>query len=201
MPGGSGRSSLRFAITDDAGHNQVGIIHGSSKGGCQGIAQLPSLVNSSWNTWIEMAWKSAGPGKAAHKVFNSSAIERQLWIEFMQGAFYIQVCQIRGSTMPRSRDQKHIDVVALDEMVEVSIDQVDTRPGAPVTQQAVIDMLRFQWFLKQHVRFEINLCSRKVVGDAPVAGNRIQLRTLSLADVLYCNLRTAERQLGRRNFY
>src|SRR6266516_5653836 len=133
MPGGSGRSGLRLAIADDAGHNQIGIIHGSAKGGRQRIAQFSSFVNGSWNTRIEVTWKSAGPGKAAHKFFNPDAIERQVWIEFTECSFYIKVCQVCGSSMPRTRDQKQINVVALDEMIEVSIDQVDARAGPPVS--------------------------------------------------------------------
>src|SRR6266487_487732 len=132
MPGGSGRASLRFAITDDAGHDQVGIVHGSSKGGRQGVTQFPALVNSSWNTRIEVAGESTWPGKAPHKFFNPGPVKRQVWIVIVERAFQVEICEVCRCAMPWSRNQKHIDVIALYEVVKVRVDQVNTRTRAPV---------------------------------------------------------------------
>src|SRR5258708_5928388 len=143
MPGGRGRAGLRLTVTDDTGYDQIKVVHGSAKSGCQGITQLSAFVNSSRNTRIQVAGESAGPGKAPHKFFNSNPVKRQLWIVFMERAFQIEVGQVSGSPVPWSRDQEHIDVIAHYQVIEVSIDHVDTRVGTPVPQQTIFNIFRF----------------------------------------------------------
>lgn len=42
----SSRAGLSFAVSDDTRNNKIRIIHGSTKGYSQGIAQFPAFMDS-----------------------------------------------------------------------------------------------------------------------------------------------------------
>ena len=45
MPGGGQRAGLGFAVADDAGDDQVGIVEGGPEGMADRISQLAPLMN------------------------------------------------------------------------------------------------------------------------------------------------------------
>ena len=45
MPARCQRSSLRFAVADDAGNDQIGVVEGRSVGVREGVAELAAFVN------------------------------------------------------------------------------------------------------------------------------------------------------------
>ena len=64
MPGGGGGARLGLAVADDAGDDQVGVVHRRAEGGRQRVAQLAALVDRAGDAGIEVAGEAAGPGEA-----------------------------------------------------------------------------------------------------------------------------------------
>jgi hypothetical protein len=65
-------------------------------------------------------------------------------------------------------DIDHIQVVLLDDPVQVHVDKIQARRGAPVSQQARLDVFQLQGLFQQRIVVEINLAHRQIVGGAPV---------------------------------
>ena len=71
--------------------------------------------------------------------------------------------------MSRAADIDHVQVVFLDQAVGVGIDEVQSGRGAPVPEQARLDVFDGKRLGQQGVRQKINLTDGKIVGGAPVS--------------------------------
>ena len=60
LPGSGQRAGFRFAITDDTGNNQTGIIEGGPKSMTKRISQLTTFMNRPRCCWCNMAGDPAG---------------------------------------------------------------------------------------------------------------------------------------------
>ena len=61
-----------------------------------------------------------------------------------------------------------LSVAVADDAVEVGVDEVEPRCGAPVPEQSRFDVLGRQRFAQQRVVQQVDLADRQVVGGAPV---------------------------------
>lgn len=69
--------------------------------------------------------------------------------------------------MARTREVDGIQTVALDHPIGMGPDEGLTGARAPVSEQAVFDVLGLQWFPQQRVVLEIDHSNRQVVGGPP----------------------------------
>src|SRR5579885_2246747 len=185
MPGGGGWPRFCLPVADDAGDDQIRVIHRSAEGRAKRVAQFAALMNGAGDAGIEMAGKAAGPGETPDKLFQSLIVKGQFRIEMGNRPLQVEVGQVGRRTMPWSRDQKHIQLVASDEMVEVRIHQVDAGTGSPVAQQAILDIFRLERLPQQGIAFQVNLCCRQVIGDAAETRYGVQFLPMLLANLVY----------------
>src|SRR5438105_1390374 len=61
----------------------------------------------------------------------------------------------------------NLEVVSRDDAVQVGIDKVQSRRGAPMAQQARFDMREFERLPQERIIVEINLAHREIVGRPP----------------------------------
>ena len=69
MPCGGQRASLRFAIADDAGDDQIGIVEHRAEGMAERIAQLAALVDRARALRRSMAGNAAGKRELDERAF------------------------------------------------------------------------------------------------------------------------------------
>src|SRR5438552_667688 len=81
MPCGSGWPGFSFSITNNAGNNNVRIIHRSPKCGGKRVSQLASFMNRSGYTRVEVEGKSARPGEAFDEQSEPFLIRGEFWVE------------------------------------------------------------------------------------------------------------------------
>src|SRR5262245_38901637 len=62
-----------------------------------------------------------------------------------------------------------------DEPVQVYVNEAQAGRGAPVAEQAWLDMLWAQWLAQQRVVLQVDLSDGQVVGSAPVAVHLLKL--------------------------
>ena len=72
------------------------------------------------------------------------------------------------SAVAGTDDEDHVQVALADEAVAVDIEKIQARGGAPVAEQAWLDIVKRQGALEQGIIFEVNLVNGKIVGGAPV---------------------------------
>src|SRR6266487_3526374 len=157
MPCCGCRTSFGLSIANDAGYDEIRIIHRRSKCRSQCITQLASFMDGSWHARVEMAGETARPGKTPDELMQPGMVKRQFGVIFLQRALEIQVCQVRRRSMSRACDQEHIDIVAHNQSIKMRINQVDVMTRITVTQQSILYLLKLQEHLNQHVILKINL--------------------------------------------
>ena len=69
-----------------------------------------------------------------------------------------------------------IEVTRLDRSIGVRIDEVQARGGAPVAQQARLDMVRPEWLTQEWVVEQVDLPDGEVVRRSPVGIDSLELR-------------------------
>jgi hypothetical protein len=77
--------------------------------------------------------------------------------------------------MAGAGDEEHVGIVPSDQAVEMRVQEIQSRGGPPVAEQARLDVLRSQWFSQQWIRQQVDLSDREVVGRAP---RRMDVREL-----------------------
>src|SRR5438477_405191 len=73
-------------------------------------------------------------------------------------------CQL----VPGTGDEDHVQILALDDPVEVGVEEVEPRGGAPVAEQPWLDVLAPQRLTQERVVEEVDLPDGEIVGRAPV---------------------------------
>lgn len=58
VPGGCGGPRFRFAVTDDTGDDEVGVVHDRTKGYAEGIAEFATFVDAPGCLCIDVTGKS-----------------------------------------------------------------------------------------------------------------------------------------------
>src|SRR5206468_5541689 len=98
-----------------------------------------------------------------------------VWIEFAVGAFQISVSNQTGPSVTWTRHVDDVQVVLLDQPIEMNVDEIQPRCGAPVPQQSWFDMFELQRLVKQRIGIEIDLPYGEVVRGTPVGMHLAQL--------------------------
>ena len=77
VPAGRERSGFRFAITDDAGDEQIGIVERRAKGVRQRVAQFPTLVNRAGRLRRDVAWNAPGERELREEALDRKSVCRE----------------------------------------------------------------------------------------------------------------------------
>ena len=84
------------------------------------------------------------------------------------GAFKVGVRHDPRAAVAGTDDIDHVQVMILDQPVEVDIDHVQAWGGAPMAEEARLDVPDGERLAQQGVRFEVDLADGKIVRGAPV---------------------------------
>ena len=168
VPARGERAGLRFAIADDAGDEQVGIVERRAEGVRQRIAQFAALVNRTRRLRRDVTRNAAGKGELLEQPLHPVLVLRDVRIDLAVGSFEVGVRHQPGSAVARPGDVDDVQVVFLDDAVQVDIDEVQSRRRAPVAEQARLDVRQLERLLQQRIVVEINLSDGQVVGRAPI---------------------------------
>ncbi len=169
VPTGSERAGLGFAIADHAAHQQVGIVERRAVGVHQRVAQLAAFVDGAGRFGRRVARDSAGKGELLEEPPHALGILRDVGIDLAVRPFQVSVGDHARAAVSRSADVDHVEVVLPDEPVAVDVDEIQAGGGAPVAQQAGLDVFELQRLGEQGIVVEINLSDRQIIGRAPVS--------------------------------
>ena len=168
MPRGGERPGLRFAVADDAGDDEVGIVEDGPERVAERIAQLAALVDRPGRLRRCVARDPSGEGELEEQLLKPGFVLADVGIDLAVGALEVRVAHDGRAAMPGARDVDHVEVVLLDDPVQVHVDEVLTGRRAPVPEQHVLHVRERQRALQQRIVVEIDLPDRQIVGGAPV---------------------------------
>ena len=169
MPARGKRSRLRFAITDDGGHNEVGIVEGRAEGMRKRVTKLATFVYGAGRLRRHMARNPARKRELGEEPLHALHILRDSWIDFAVCAFEIGVGDQPRSPMSGTGDVDHIKIEFLDQPIEMRVNEVEARRRAPMPEKARLDVLLLERLTQQGVVEQVDLTDRQIVGRAPVS--------------------------------
>src|SRR5262249_12896343 len=80
MPARRQRSSFRFAVADDAGNDQIGVVERRSVGVRDGIAELAAFVYRTWRLRRRVARDAAGERELGEQALHALFVARNVRI-------------------------------------------------------------------------------------------------------------------------
>ena len=140
VPTRSQWAGFGLSIAHDATGQQVRVIENRAIGVQQRITKLATFVNRPGSFGRDMAGNSARERKLFEEPLHALSGLRNLRIVLAVGAFQIGIGNDPGATMTRARHVDHIEVSLPDQAIEMNIDEIETGRGAPVTDQAGLNV-------------------------------------------------------------
>ena len=168
MPAGGQRAGFGLAVADDAGHEQIGIVERGAVGVGEGIAQFAAFVDRAGRFGGDVAGDSAGKRELLEQPLHALLVLRDVRIDFAVGSFEIGVGDHSRAAVAGAGDVDGVQVVLLDRAVQVDVDEVQSRRGAPVAQKPRFDVLEPQRLFQKRIVEQIDLADREIVGGPPV---------------------------------
>ena len=176
LPGALQRPGLRLAVADHAGDQQVWVVEGGAEGVDEGVAELAALVDRARRRHADVAGDPARGRELADQAQQPRLVGGDLGVELRVGALEVGVGHHRRPAVAGTGDEEDLLVAAADQPVELGIDEVEAGRGAPVAEQARLDVLGPQRLPQQRVGLQVDLGDGQVVGRLPVAEQPVQLR-------------------------
>ena len=85
-----------------------------------------------------VAWDSARERELEKQFLQTGLIPTDLGVDFAVAALEIGIGQNGRRAMSRAADIDHVEVVFLDDTIQMHIDEILPRRGAPMTEQHVL---------------------------------------------------------------
>src|SRR5579859_3291617 len=132
-------SGFGFAVADDAGNDQIGIVEGSAIGVQQRISELSAFMDGAGSFRRNVAGNAVRPRKLLEQTLHPILVLLDVGIDLGVRAFEICVCDKAGSAVSGPNDVNHVEIVLHDQPVEMGVDEIQPSGRAPVAQQTRLD--------------------------------------------------------------
>ena len=152
----------------------------------QGVAELAALVDGARGLGREVAGDAAGIGELTEELLEAGLVIGDVGTDLAVGAVEKGLRGAGRSAVTRAHEEDGILLVVGDEAVDVAEQEVDARRGAPVADEAVLDvgttevaglagLLVNPILAHQRVRAQVDLADGQVVGGTPVPLDTLEL--------------------------
>ena len=181
LPGALQRRGLRLAVADHAGDEEVGVVEGGAEGVNEGVAELAALVDRPGGGDADVAGDPAGRRELAHQVQQPGFVRRGLGVELGVGALEVDVRDHRRAAVTRPGDEEDVGACGANQPVQLGVDEVQPWRGAPVAEQARLDVLGAERLAQQGIPLQVDLGDGEVVGRLPIGQKTVKFRVRALA--------------------
>ena len=194
MPARGQRSGLGFAVTDDAGNDQAGVVERGSVGVRQGISELAAFVDRSGRFRRDVARDATGEAELPEQPAHSVGVAADPWVHLAVRPLEVRIRHQTRAAMAWPGDVDHVEVALADDPVEVDVQQIESRNRAEMAEQPRLDVVRLQSLAEERVAEEIDLADGQVVRRSPVG-----VESLELDAVQRTGVRVSSRGRGGRH--
>ena len=168
VPRGGERAGLGFAIADNHSDDQAWIVKGRAEAMDEGVAEFAALVDGARGLRGAVAADAAGEGELLEEALQAGEVLGFVRVDLGVNAFEIAVRKSGGRAVAGTGDIDHVEVVLLDQPVEVDPGEGLAGVGAPVAEQAVLDVLRLQRLAEKGIGNQVKHAGAEVIAGAPV---------------------------------
>ncbi len=125
-----------------------------------------------------MAGDAARKGELLEQALHPVRVLPDVRIALAVAALQPGVGHDRRSAVAGTNDQQDVEIPGPDDSVQMRVEKIESRRGAPMPQQPGLDVLQPQGILQQRIVEQVDLPDRKVVCGAPPGINPLQLLSL-----------------------
>src|SRR5262245_39598834 len=147
MPARGERSGLRFAITDNTGDDQVGVVVGRAVRVRDRISEFPALVDRAWRLRGHVARNTARKGELGEETLHALLVLGDVWVDLAIGSLEVGVGDQTRPAVSGTGVVEHVKVMLLDYPVQMDVYEVQAWCRSPVTQESWLDVLLAQLLL------------------------------------------------------
>jgi hypothetical protein len=134
----------------------------------QGVAEFAAFVDGAGSFGRDVTGNSTRKRKLLEEFLHALFVLRNVRIEFAVGSFEIDVGDDARSAVTGPGDIDDVEIVLFDQAIEVEVDEIQARRGAPVAEEARFDVFDTERLAQHRVGEQIDLADGKIVGGAPV---------------------------------
>ena len=186
LPRGGKRTGLGLTVAHHGHGQQARVVHNGAVGVAERVAELTALMDGTGRLGRKVARDAAGVGELAEELLQAGLVIGDVGANLAVSAVEQRLSGASGTTVTRAHQEDGILVVVGDETVDVSEQEVDARRGAPVANQAVLDVRTTKIALltgllidkvaaHQRVGAKVNLADGQVVRGAPIQVDTLEL--------------------------
>ncbi len=175
VPACGERAGFGFAVADDAGDPEVGIVEDGAEGVGEGVAKLAAFVDGAGGFGGDVAGDAAGKGELLEEAFHACFVLGDVGVELGVGAFEVGVGDEAGPAVAGAGDVDHVEVVLVNDAVAMDVDEIEAGGGAEMAEEAGLDVVEGEGLFEEGVVEEIDLADGEVVGGAPVGVDFLEL--------------------------
>ena len=157
MPTRGERPRFRFAVADDAGHDQVRVVECGAERMRKGISQLATFVDRARSFWRHVTRDAPRERELLEQPLHALFVQRDVRIHLAIRAIEPRIRHQGWTAMTGTGDVDHVQITLVDDAIEMRVDEVQSRRGAPVTEQPRLDVFSQQGPGEQRVVVQINL--------------------------------------------
>ena len=136
LPASFERASLRFAVANNAGDYQIGIVERRAESVNQRVAKFAALVHRVRDVRTAMAGHAARRRELAEHKPQAVFIAGDLRMDLGIGAFEIRTGIKRRATMSGTGNVNDVGIMLFDEAIQMDVDEVLSWRCSPVPKQA-----------------------------------------------------------------
>jgi hypothetical protein len=160
VPCGRQRAGLGLAVTDHARHDQAGIVERGAEGMAKRVPQLAAFVDRSWSRRRDVAGDAPGKRELGEELPEPGFILADVRIDLAVCALEVGIPHQRRPAVTGTSDIEHVQVILLDNPVQVNVDEILARCGAPVPDHKRFHMRQFERLFQQRIIVEVKLADR-----------------------------------------
>ena len=87
-----------------------------------------------------VAGNTTGEGKLLEQMLHSLFALLDVWIKLSVSSFQVRIGDHARAAVTRAADVDHVEIMLLDHAIQVHVNEVKTGRGAPVPEQAGLDV-------------------------------------------------------------
>jgi hypothetical protein len=160
VPAGGERAGLRFAVPDDAAHDEVGVVERGAVGMRERIAELAALVDRAGRLRRGVARDPAGEGELPEQLVQAALVGGHEREELGVGSLQVGVGDDPRPAVARAGDVDRVQVAGADRAVHVRPDQVQAGRGAEMAEQPRLHVLGPERLAQERVVQQVDLAHR-----------------------------------------
>ena len=134
----------------------------------QRVTELSPFVDGARGFRRDVAGDASGEGELFEEPLQAVGVLGNVGIDLAVCSFEVCIRDESGAAVAGAGDVYHVEAIAFDDAVEMSVDEIESGRGSPMAQEAGLHVVQCEGLFEQRVIQQIDLTHRKVVRSTPV---------------------------------